>query len=110
MAARYVSAGPISERFGRSTDGERKESVLVGRAQKGDRKAFEKLVGRCDRHVLAFALRAGGDRRTARDVYVRTFVEAYRSIQSIPPGMSFRTWVYGIARQVTSDAWRERRI
>lgn len=93
-----------SKQFGRAIDAEAEESVLVGRARKGDRKSFDELVGRWDSHVLAFALAASRDRRTARTLYVRTFVEAYRSIRRLPPGMSFRTWVYAIARQITRDA------
>jgi hypothetical protein len=101
---------PKSEQLGRFFDDEREECILVGRARNGDRKSFDALVRRCDRLILAFALSACSDRRTAPTVYVRTFVEAYRSIRRLPPGMRFRTWVYGIAQQVTSNGRFGRRI
>ncbi len=109
MADSYIAADRMSEELGRFIDDEREESVLVERAQKGDRKAFDDLVRRCDRYVLAFALSASGDRRAARAAYVRTFVEAYRSVRRIPPGMTFRSWACGIVRRITSGA-RPRQI
>lgn len=82
------------------------DEILVDRFLAGEEAAFTQLV---DRHsdrlygFLRFVLRI--DRAEADDLAQDTFIEAYRALSSFAKRSTFRTWLYGVARNV----WRHHR-
>ena len=72
------------------------EAALVGRAQDGDRAAFEELVRRHADHLYAVVLRFVADRDAAEEVTQEAFLRAWRSIGRFEGRSRFFTWLYRI--------------
>ena len=70
---------------------------LVARAKGGDEKAFETLVKRHRRKVLALALRYTRVREDAEDVVQQTLQKAFVSLRNFEGKSSFSTWLTRIA-------------
>ena len=85
------------------------EQELIGRAQRGDREAFDELVHRYDRDVLRIALHILRSREEARDVYQEAFLKIYRNLPRFRFDCSFHTWMYRIVTNVCLDHLRRRR-
>jgi RNA polymerase sigma-70 factor (ECF subfamily) len=85
-----------------------REQLLIEKAQAGDRRAFEELVFKYDRHVLRFALHMLGNRDDARDAYQETFMKAFRSIGRFRGQSTFYTWILRIATNVCLDRLKDR--
>ena len=85
-----------------------REQLLIDRAQAGDRRAFEELVFKFDRHVLRLTLHMLGNRDDARDAYQETFMKAFRSIERFRGQSSFYTWILRIATNVCLDRLKNR--
>lgn len=77
---------------------------LMCRAQAGDAKAYERLLGETARLVRDFARR----RMTGSvdDVVQETLLSIHRYRHSYTPGRSFTAWTYGIARHRIVDIAR----
>jgi len=73
---------------------------LIQAAQTGDEYAFEQLVYRYDRHVLAIAARFGNSSDDAKDIYQEVFLRVYRSLKSFQLKSEFTTWLYRITTNV----------
>jgi len=80
---------------------------LVRRAQKGDVKAFEELLGRYRRKVFGLAMGMVGNRDDAMDVMQDAFVRVYRHLGSFQGDSSFYTWVYRITMNLCIDHVRK---
>lgn len=80
---------------------------LVRRAQKGDVKAFEDLLGRYRRKVFGLAMGMVGNRDDAMDVMQDAFVRVYRHLGSFQGDSSFYTWVYRITMNLCIDHVRK---
>lgn len=75
------------------------DELLVDRFLAGDRAAFDALVRRYQDPVLRFVTwSVGGDE--AEDAAQDVFVEMYRSLATWRRQSTFRTWLYGVARNV----------
>lgn len=85
------------------TDG---DAELVGRAQSGDRGAFEALVRRTGRLVFARLYLDTGDPHKAEDLVQETFLLAFRSIGQLKDPAGFRPWLLAIANRAMLDAVR----
>ncbi len=84
------------------------DRVLVARAQRGDRAAFEQIVRRHQRglwHVARRYLRSDAD---AADVTQQAFVRAYQAIGGFRGDASVRSWLYRIAINLSLNAVRDR--
>ena len=75
---------------------ERDERDLVYQAQEGNRWAFEKLIYKYDRKVLALAFQLVGNTEDAKDVYQEAFMRAYHKIKKFRFDSDFYTWLYRI--------------
>lgn len=75
------------------------DELLVDRFLGGDRAAFDALVRRYQDPVLRFVAWSIGDDE-AEDVAQDVFVEMYRSLATWRRQSPFRTWLYGVARNV----------
>src|SRR3974390_3833205 len=73
------------------------DQALVARAKDGDEKAFETLVKRHRRKVLALALRYTRVREDAEDVVQQTLQKAFVYLSNFEGKSSFSTWLTRIA-------------
>jgi RNA polymerase sigma-70 factor (ECF subfamily) len=72
------------------------DQVLVERAQKGDRQAFEHLVGKYQRKLERLLSRFIRDHAEVEDVAQEAFIKAYRALPAFRGESAFYTWLYRI--------------
>lgn len=75
------------------------DAELVSCVVRGDRAAFEALVGRFSGRVLGLALRMLGDRADAEDVTQEVFVAAWRGLPELVEPAAVRTWLFRVAHR-----------
>ena len=73
------------------------DQKLVVRVQKGDKTAFDLLVGKYQHKVAKLISRYVRDRREVEDVTQEAFIKAYRAIGGFRGESAFYTWLYRIA-------------
>ncbi|RMH16081.1 MAG: RNA polymerase sigma factor RpoE [Gammaproteobacteria bacterium] len=73
------------------------DKVLVDRARKGDRKAFDMLVLKYQNRIVQLVSRYISHREDAMDVAQEAFIKAYRALPSFEGNSAFYTWLYRIA-------------
>lgn len=73
------------------------EAILVERAAKGYRPAFDQLVARYQGAVYRMAFRFFADPDDAMDATQEVFLKAFRSLPAFEGRSSFKTWLYRIA-------------
>ncbi len=57
------------------------DTDLINKAQNGDESAFNELVCRYDRNVLALTLKYVNDRDDAKDIYQEVFLRVFQRIK-----------------------------
>lgn len=78
--------------------GEREtDQLLVKRVQKGDKRAFDLLVGKYQHKIVSLISRYVPDHAEALDVAQEAFIKAYRAIGRFRGDSAFYTWMYRIA-------------
>ena len=77
----------------------RADAELVRAVIKGEREAFEVLVKRYEKPVIAIALNILGDRHLASDVSQEAFVKAYEHLARLRKPEAFGPWLMKIARR-----------
>ncbi len=78
--------------------GEREtDQLLVKRVQKGDKRAFDLLVGKYQHKIVSLVSRYVHDHAEALDVAQEAFIKAYRAIGRFRGDSAFYTWMYRIA-------------
>lgn len=82
---------------------------LVALCRDGHEAAFEAIVRRYRRPLLAYARRLLGDGR-AEDAVQQAFLNAYRAIGSTEDELELRPWLYRITHNATLDALRPGRL
>lgn len=85
------------------------DEQLALRAAGGDRGAFETLVRRHTRALLAFCRRFMADDAEAEDRVQEAFLKAYQNIDRYRPGARFSSWLYKIANNTCIDALRAKK-
>jgi RNA polymerase sigma-70 factor (ECF subfamily) len=87
---------------------------LLRRCQGADRKAmdeaFEEMVARYGPRLYRMAYRVLGDRFEAWDICQEAFARAFMSLRKFDERLSFYTWLYRIAMNLTIDMLRRRRV
>jgi len=73
------------------------DEQLVGRVQKGDKRAFDLLVLKHQHKVSAIVSRYINDTDEANDVVQESFIKAYRALPNFRGESAFYTWLYRIA-------------
>jgi RNA polymerase sigma-70 factor (ECF subfamily) len=76
------------------------DTQLIRQAQEGSVTAFEQLVFRHDKQVLALAARYTSSSADAKDIYQETFLRAYRGIHGFRFQSDFATWIHRITVNV----------
>ncbi len=82
------------------------DDILVIRAQRGDRAAFEELVRRTSRLVFARLFLETGDTHQSEDLLQETLLQAYRTIGQLTKPENFRAWLLQIAQNLVLNAIR----
>lgn len=78
------------------------------RAREGDEEAFHAIFIRYSKPILSFIYSLLGDRACSEDLTQETFVRAYRRLDSMHEGTRLSTWLFGIARNVVREFFREK--
>ncbi|MDQ2683471.1 MAG: RNA polymerase sigma factor [Chloroflexota bacterium] len=81
------------------------DAELLSRA-KGDRVAFAALYRRYVTPVYRYCLHRLGDPSAAEDATSDTFLKAFAALHRCREGAAFRGWLFAIAHNVVTDAWR----
>lgn len=79
------------------------DRVLVERVQQGDNAAFDLLVRKYQRRVLAVISRYVSDWSEAEDVAQDAFIRAYKAIGKFRGESAFYTWMYKIATNTAKN-------
>jgi RNA polymerase sigma-70 factor (ECF subfamily) len=86
------------------------DQQLVERAQRGEKRAFDLLVGKYQRRLARLLSRFIRDGADIEDVTQEAFVKAYRALPSFRGESAFYTWLYRIgintAKNFLSSAGR----
>ena len=80
---------------------------ILGRARRGDRRAFDELVRFYREDLLRVAYRFVGNYEDARDVLQLVFVKVHQNIDRWEPRAPFWSWLYRIAVN-ESLGWKKR--
>lgn len=76
------------------------DNELLIQAKSGNDTAFEELIYRYDRSVLAIALKFVHDNDEAKDIYQEVFIRVYRGLKNFEMKSEFSTWLFRIATNV----------
>jgi RNA polymerase sigma factor (sigma-70 family) len=82
------------------------DAILIGRAQRGDQRAFGELVSRYQDVAFRAAFLVTRDRDDAADAAQQAFIKAYRALGRFRTDSPFRPWLLRIA---TNEARNLRR-
>lgn len=85
------------------------DEVLVRRAQRGDRYAFEQLVERHEQRLYTLAARVLGSREDAADAVQEALIRAWVSLPKFRGDARFSTWLYRIVVNAAHDVRAKRR-
>jgi RNA polymerase sigma-70 factor, ECF subfamily len=83
--------------------------VLIERARKGDRSAFDDLVHRHEKRAYQFAYRLTSSADEAADVVADSFVRVYGALANFKQQSSFTTWLYRILTNCFLDLRKRER-
>jgi RNA polymerase sigma-70 factor (ECF subfamily) len=97
-------AGPVPEATPQPNSVD--ERLVIRRAQRGDRLAFEQLVRLYEANVFRLALQLTRSEDEARDLYQEAFLKIYRSLGRFRFESRFSTWVYRVVMNVCLDHLR----
>jgi RNA polymerase sigma-70 factor (ECF subfamily) len=86
------------------------ERELVGRAQQGDRAAFQTLVRSHQQRLLAVAIGVMRDPDEARDVCQEALLRAWRGLENFTGEAQLFTWLYRIVVNLCVDHLRRKRL
>lgn len=87
-----------------------RDRELVRLVQKGQTEAFEELVRRHQRRVLAVAGSILRQKEDAEDVAQQVFLKAFASIDSFDLRAAFSTWLYKISINECWDHLRKKKV
>src|SRR5271166_4382557 len=83
---------------------------LVRRAQRDDKEAFEILVARHQKRVLAVAGGILRNKQDVEDIAQQVFLKAYFSLKRFDQRAAFSTWLYKITVNECWDLLRKRKV
>lgn len=72
------------------------DSLLISRAQAGDRSAFNALVEKHQTRAYQYAYRLTRNAEEASDIVVEAFLRVYNALHNFKGQSSFITWLYRI--------------
>jgi RNA polymerase sigma-70 factor (ECF subfamily) len=90
-------------------DGTDEEPAHIQQARNGDDASRAWIVRRWTPPVYRFSMRMLKNDEDARDATQETLVKVLRNLDRFDPERSFKTWVFGIARNTCIDEHRRRK-
>ena len=93
-----------------TTDPNEEDRRLALAAVAGDRRTFERLIGRHKDALYRLARRYIGDADEAYDIVQETFVSAWLALRRFDPRQSFVSWLRTIALNKCRDHGRRRAV
>lgn len=85
------------------------DALLVERAKRGDKRAFEMLVVKYQRRIERLVGRMVRDADLVLDIAQESFIRAYRALPQFRGDSAFYTWLYRIAVNTAKKALAEMR-
>lgn len=85
------------------------ESVLISKAQKGDKKASSILVNQYSSRIYAVAFRLMQNEEDAEDVLQETFIIMLNKLHMFEGKSSLYTWLYRVATNVALGKLRKKK-
>lgn len=82
------------------------QELLVLRCKRGEREAFDELVGQWERRLLYFVRRLVATEEDAWDVMQETWLRVWKGIRSLKSPDRLATWLYQVARCAALTHWR----
>lgn len=82
------------------------DEELMLECQKDNLEAFNLLFRRYEKRIYNFSFRIVGDRLTAEEITLDTFMRAYRARNRYQPTARFTTWIYSIAKNLCRDFFK----
>ncbi|RMH15505.1 MAG: sigma-70 family RNA polymerase sigma factor [Acidobacteria bacterium] len=82
--------------------------ALLQRARRGDARAFEGILRRHERRVMATAWRLLGRLEDAQDAAQEVFLRLYRHLEKLDPERPLEPWLYRVTVNVCRDLGRRR--
>ncbi|BDI32947.1 RNA polymerase sigma factor [Capsulimonas corticalis] len=84
-----------------TTEAQNQQHETLVRAQRGDRKAFSRLMEPYRRELVAYCYRHVGSLAEAEDIAQEAFVRAYRAMETFEGRATPRAWLYKIAHNLS---------
>ena len=78
----------------------RAAAFALGRARRGDRKAFGRLTEPYRRELIAYCYRLTGTLTEAEDMVQECFLRAFKALETFEGRASLRAWLYKIAHNL----------
>lgn len=85
------------------------DHILIERTLRGDTQAFNPLVVKYHPRVYNHILGRVKNTETAKDLTQETFIKAFRGLKSFRFKSTFYVWLYRIAENVCTDAFRKQK-
>jgi RNA polymerase sigma-70 factor (ECF subfamily) len=85
------------------------EARLVAQTLAGSESAFEQIIRRYERPVIALIARIVGDRALAEDLAQETFLKAHRNLAAFDTTRRLSSWLFRIAHNTALDSLRRAR-
>ena len=82
---------------------------LVAAVRRGDDRAFERLYSRYQRRISAYVFGMVKDHGRAEDITQEVFISALRRMRETERPITFKPWVYEIAKNACIDQFRRSR-
>ena len=83
------------------------DTSLIELSLTGDRDAFGQIVARYQSPICALAYSACGNIARSEDLAQETFITAWRKLGSLQEPARFKAWLYGIARNLINNTFRQ---
>lgn len=83
------------------------DSVLIKKAQNGDKESFGSLAVKYYKNIYNLAYRMTQSREEAKDVTQETFLRAYEALGTFDSKRPFLPWIYRIAWNLCADIGRK---
>ncbi len=83
------------------------DSALVAAVLNGNRDAFGQLVARYQSAVCGLTYSACGNISQSEDLTQETFIIAWRRLGELEEPAKFKSWLYGIARNLVNNTYRQ---
>lgn len=82
------------------------DRLLLQKAQEGDRRAFEGLIGLHSPKVYNLALGYTGQHQDAEEITQTVFLKVWKSLPQFRGGSAFSTWLYRLTLNTCTDHYR----